>query len=46
VEWHLGELFPRVGFIISNLRYSAKNIVEFYNKRGTAEQWIKEWKGA
>jgi hypothetical protein len=46
VEWPLGELFPRVGFIISNLRYSAKNIVEFYNKRGTAEQWIKEWKGA
>jgi hypothetical protein len=46
VEWHLGELFPRVGFIITNLRYSAKNIVEFYNKRGTAEQWIKEWKGA
>lgn len=46
VEWHLGELFPRVGFIITNLRYSSKNIVEFYNKRGTAEQWIKEWKGA
>jgi hypothetical protein len=46
VEWHLGELFPRVGFIITNLRYSSKNIVAFYNKRGTAEQWIKEWKGA
>jgi hypothetical protein len=28
------------------LRCSSKNIVEFYNKRGTAEQCIKEWKGA
>jgi hypothetical protein len=46
VEWHLGELLPHVGFIITNLRYSSKNIVEFYNKRGTAKQWIKEWKGA
>ena len=46
VEWHLGELFPRVGFIVTNLSYSSKNIVGFYNKRGTAEQWIKEGKGA
>ena len=46
VEWHLGELFPRVGFIITNLSYSSKKIVGFYNKRGTAEQWIKEGKGA
>jgi Transposase DDE domain group 1 len=46
LEWHLGELFPRVGFIVTNLRNSSKNIVGFYNKRGTAEQWIKEGKGA
>lgn len=46
VEWHLGELFPRVGFIVTNLRYSSKKTVGFYNKRGTAEQWIKEGKGA
>jgi hypothetical protein len=46
VEWHLGELFLRVGFIVTNLSYSSKNIVGFYNKRGTAEQWIKEGKGA
>jgi len=46
VEWHLGELFPRVGFIVTNLSYSSKNIVGFYNKRGTCEQWIKEGKGA
>jgi hypothetical protein len=46
VERHLGELFPRVGFIVTNLRHASKNVVGFYNKRGTAEQWIKEGKGA
>ncbi len=46
VEWHLGELFPRVGFIVTNLGYSSKHIVRFYNQRGTCEQWIKEGKGA
>lgn len=46
VEWHLGELFPRVGFIITNMTCSSKSVVKFYNKRGTAEQWIKEGKGA
>src|ERR687892_1592876 len=46
VEWHQGELFPRVGFIVTNLRYPAKGIVHFYNGRGTAEQWIKEGKQA
>ena len=37
---------PRVGFIITNLTIMSKNVVAFYNKRGTAEQWIKEGKGA
>ena len=46
VEWHQGELFPRVGFIVTNLSYPTKGIVSFYNGRGTAEQWIKEGKYA
>ena len=46
VEWHQGELFPRVGFIVTNLSYPPKGIVRFYNGRGTAEQWIKEGKYA
>jgi len=46
VEWHPGELFPRVGFIVTNMVRSAKSVVAFYNQRGTAEQWIKEGKGA
>jgi len=46
VEWHAGELFPRVGFIVTNLTKQSKNVVKFYNGRGTAEQWIKEGKNA
>jgi hypothetical protein len=46
VEWHAGELFPRVGFIVTNLKWRAKKVVRFYNRRGTAEQWIKEGKNA
>jgi hypothetical protein len=33
---------PRVGFIVTNLSSLAECIVGFYNRRGTAEQWIKQ----
>ena len=46
VEWHPGELYPRVGFIVTNLSRPAERVVAFYNRRGTAEQWIKEGKHA
>src|SRR5919198_3926106 len=46
VEWHPGELYPRVGFLVTNLSRSAERVVAFYNGRGTAEQWIKEGKNA
>ena len=46
VEHHLGELFPRVGFIVTTLTGTNRAVVRFYNQRGTAEQWIKEGKGA
>jgi len=46
VEFHAGELFPRVGFIVTNLEAPSQAVVRFYNKRGTAEQWIKEGKQA
>src|SRR5450755_2693366 len=46
VEWHPGELYPRVGFIVTNMSRPAERVVAFYDKRGTAEQWIKEGKGA
>ena len=37
IEWHPGELYPRVGFIVSNLSRPAERVVGFYNQRGTAE---------
>lgn len=46
VEWHRGELFPRVGFIVTTMTARPEGVVHFYNGRGTAEQWIKEGKYA
>ena len=46
VEWHQGELFARVGFIVTNLSKKAKNVVRFYNQRGNCERFIKEGKYA
>jgi hypothetical protein len=46
VEFHFGELFPRVGFIVTNLETDSRAVVRFYDTRGTAEQWIKEGKQA
>jgi hypothetical protein len=45
-EHHAGELFPRVGFIVTSLTLPSRAVVRFYNKRGTSEQWIKEGKQA
>jgi hypothetical protein len=33
VEWHPGELYPRVGFIATNVSRPAERVVAFYNKR-------------
>jgi hypothetical protein len=50
VEWHQGELYPRVGLdqlrcsSVTNLTRPAERISKFYHGRGTAEQWIKEGK--
>ncbi len=46
VEWHQGELFPRVGFVVTNMRTKPQQVVRFYNGRGSAEGWIKEGKYA
>jgi hypothetical protein len=46
IEWHPGELFPRVGFIVTNLPMEPDWVVRFYNRRGTAEPHIKEGKYA
>jgi Transposase DDE domain group 1 len=52
VEWHPGELYPRVGLdplrgsSVTNMTRPAERVVAFYNQRGTAERWIKEGKNA
>ena len=46
VEYHAEELFPHVGFIVTNLSLPSRAVVRFYNDRGTSEQWIKEAKQA
>ena len=37
VEWHPGDLFPRVGFLVTNLPFEPEQVFAFYNQRGTAE---------
>ncbi len=32
VEFHSGELFPRVGFIVTNLKADSRDVVRFYNR--------------
>ncbi len=46
VEHHPGELFPRPGFVVTNITPPSRAAVRFYHKRGTAEQWIKDGKQA
>jgi hypothetical protein len=46
IEWHPGELLPRVSLIVTNLPMEPAWVVRFYNQRGTAEQHIKEGKYA
>ena len=46
VEWHPGELCPRIGYIVTNMARPAERVVAFYNQRGTAEQHIREGKNA
>jgi len=40
VEWHPGELFPRVGFVVTSLPMEPDWIIRFHNQRGTAEQHL------
>ena len=40
IEWHPGELFPRVGFFVSNLPMEPDWVVRFCNQRGAAEQHL------
>ena len=42
VEFHLGEVFPPVGFSVTRLTASNRAAARRHHQRGAAEQWIKE----
>jgi hypothetical protein len=44
IEWHVGELFPRVGFIVTNSHLEAERVIAIYNGRAEIENRIKEGK--
>jgi hypothetical protein len=44
IEWHAGELFPRIGFIVTNSKLAPGKVVKVYNGRGDVENRIKEGK--
>ena len=44
IEWHFEEIFPRVGFIVTNSRLPGRKVVRVYNGRGDVENRIKEGK--
>ena len=44
IEWHRGELFPRIGLMITNSRLPAGKVIKVYNGRAEIENRIKEGK--
>ena len=44
IEWHPGELFPRIGFVVTNSRLPAAKVTKVYNGRAEIENRIKEGK--
>jgi hypothetical protein len=44
IEWHVGELFPRVGFIVTNSSLAAHKVITICNGRAEIENRIKEGK--
>jgi Transposase DDE domain group 1 len=44
IEWHRGELFPRIGFVVTSSRLPAGKVIKLYNGRAEIENRIKEGK--
>jgi len=44
IEWQVGELFPRVGFILTNSNLEAQQVITIYNGRAEIVNRIKEGK--
>jgi len=44
IEWHRGDLFSRIGFVVTNSRLPVGKVTKVYNGRGDVENRIKEGK--
>jgi len=44
IEWHRGELFPQIGFVVTNSRLPAAKVTKVYNGRAEIENRTKEGK--
>ena len=44
IEWHRGDLFPRIGFVVTNSKLPVVKVTKVYNGRGDVENRIKEGK--
>ncbi len=44
IEWHRGDLFPRIGFVVTSSRLPADKVIKVYNGRAEIENRIKEGK--
>jgi hypothetical protein len=42
IEFHPSELFPTIGFLVTNRSLPNERVFAFFNDRGTAEKHIKE----
>ena len=42
IEWQRGELFPRIGFVLTNSSPPAGKVIKVYNGLGDVENRIKE----
>jgi len=44
IAWHESELFPRIGFVVTNSRISVEKVIKLYHRRAEIENRIKEGK--
>ena len=42
IAWHENELFPRIGFVVTNSRISVEKVIKLYNRRAEIENRIRE----
>ena len=44
IAWHESELFPQIGFVVTNSRISVEKVIKLYHHRAEIENRIKEGK--